>query len=320
MGLGMMMALVAAGSAPSQTREIVVVDTSTAVFQEIMSIPERSIPPALVSGAHAIAIVPNVLKAGFLVGGRFGRGVLLVRDASGGWSNPIFLTIGGGSFGFQIGAQATDLILVFKNQRSLRSFLGGKGKVTLGADASAAAGPVGRTLSAGTDVTLASEILTYSRSRGLFAGISLEGAVLSLDWQANVAFYGKVISPGEILAGANLTVPQSAVRLKAWLDHYTTPPAPARPALPGDGLPPSQVPADSLTPVLPAADPAVAPTVLRSTPVGVPGAGGSPAAVHVAQSADGTDPAWKRAGAEPVLVRPAQQTTLSRQYVWMQCH
>lgn len=262
--------------AVAQSRENVLVDTSTAAFREIMAIPERSIPPALVSGAHAIAIVPNVIKAGFLVGGRFGRGVLLVRDATGAWSNPIFLTIGGGSFGFQIGAQATDLILVFKNQRSLQSFLAGKGKITLGADASAAAGPVGRTVSAGTDLWLSSEILTYSRSRGLFAGVSLEGAALSLDWQANVAFYGQVKSPGEILAGAELAVPQSAVRLKAWLNHYTAGKEPAAPTGPGNDFPPTEAPAvgEVPVPVEPNPGQALAPSVLRSTPVGVSPTGG----------------------------------------------
>ncbi len=210
-----------AATVQAQFRETVTMDTATVVFQEIMGIPEQGIPPSLLSGAQAIAIVPNVIKAGFLVGGRFGRGVVVVRDQNGAWSNPVFVTIAGGSLGFQIGAQATDLVLVFKNRRSLDSFLMGRGKFTLGADAAVAAGPVGRQLEAGTDALLSSEIYSYSRSRGLFAGVSLEGAALSLDWRANVAFYGQVISPAEILAGVELKVPQAAARLKAWLSYFT---------------------------------------------------------------------------------------------------
>jgi lipid-binding SYLF domain-containing protein len=285
--------LVAVPCAPAlgQMREAATVEAATVAFHEIMRIPESGIPPALLSGSHAIAIVPNVLKASFLVGGRFGRGVVVVRDASGHWSNPIFVTLGGGSFGFQAGAQATDLVLVFRNRRSLDGFLAGRGKFTIGADASAAAGPIGRTLSAGTDVRLASEILTYSRSRGLFAGVSLDGSALALDWQANVAYYGKVIGPGEILAGADVPVPASAAKLKAWLNHYTGPgePTPKPPSVvPGDdppavidppssGAPPTDprvIPGSPVTPIDPptviepsaSAAETTRPVVLRSTP------------------------------------------------------
>lgn len=249
--------LVFAGTAHAQTREAVLVDTATAVFHEIMAIPEQGIPPALLGGAHAIAIVPSVIKAGFLVGARFGRGVLVVRTPDGRWSRPVFLTLGGGSFGLQAGAQATDLVLVFRNQRSLNGFLAGKGKFTLGADASAAAGPVGRQVGAATDVGLSSEILTYSRSRGLFAGLSLEGAALALDWQANVAYYGKVLGPGEILGGAEVAEPPSSARLRAWLEHYGAGGTTAPPTAP---TPPPGPPAAPASPV-PAGG-----SVLRSTP------------------------------------------------------
>lgn len=211
------------GSARAQYRETATVDTATVCFYEVMGIPEESIPPTLLSGAQAIAIVPGVLKVGFLGGIRHGRGVLLIRTPDGGWSNPVFVAITGGSFGFQAGASATDLILVFKNRRSLNSFLRGHGKFTLGADAAVAAGPVGRQAEAGTDALLSSEIYSYSRSRGLFAGISVEGAALTLDWQANVNYYGEVLSPPAILAGAEVKVPKSAARLKGWLDYYTKP-------------------------------------------------------------------------------------------------
>lgn len=210
-------------NARGQYRETATVDTATVCFYEVMGIPEDSIPPNLLSGAQAIAIVPGVLKVGFLGGIRHGRGVLSIRQTDGGWSNPVFVTITGGSFGLQAGASATDLILVFKNRRSLDSFLRGHGKFTLGADAAVAAGPLGRLAGAGTDALLSSEIYSYSRSRGLFAGVSLEGAALTLDWQSNVNYYGQALSPQAILAGAEVEVPKSAARLKGWLDFYTKP-------------------------------------------------------------------------------------------------
>ncbi len=223
--LALVVALIGpARPALAQYRETVTVDTSTVCFYEVMGIPEQSIPPALLGGAQAIAIVPGVLKAGFLGGIRFGRGVLLVRTVDGRWSNPVFVTLTGGSFGLQAGAQATDLILVFKNRRSLDSFLNGHGKFTLGADAAVAAGPLGRQVEAGTDALLSSEIYSYSRSRGLFAGVSLEGAAFTLDWRANVNYYGEVLSPSAVLTGAEVNVPKSAARLKGWLDYYTRPP------------------------------------------------------------------------------------------------
>jgi lipid-binding SYLF domain-containing protein len=206
--------------AAAQVREALTMDSATAVVQEIMAIPEQGIPPELLGGAQAIAIIPSVLKAGFLVGGRHGRGVLLVRDPAGAWSNPAFVQITGGSFGFQAGVQATDLILVFKNRRSLESFLLDRGKFTLGADAAVAAGPVGRHLEAGTDVRLSSETYAYSRSRGLFAGLALEGAALALDRRSVMTYHGVVVSPSEVLSGAGVPVPASAARLKAWPEHY----------------------------------------------------------------------------------------------------
>jgi lipid-binding SYLF domain-containing protein len=212
-------------AALGQGRENATVETARGVLADMVRLPEQGIPPALLSRAQAIAIIPGVIKAGFLVGGRFGRGIVMVRDAAGNWSNPVFVTLGGGSFGFQAGAQSTDLILVFRNRRSVDSFLLGRGKFTLGADASVAAGPLGRTLGAGTDVTLASEILSYSRSRGLFAGVSLDGSAVALDWASNVDFYGEVAGPAAILGGAPVTVPESAQRLKAALRTATGAPA-----------------------------------------------------------------------------------------------
>ncbi len=209
--------------ARAQSRETSAVDSSTVVLRECMAIPEDGIPPALIEGAQAMVIVPGVLKVSFLGGVRYGRGVLLVKGLDGHWSNPVFVTVTGGSAGFQAGVQATDMILVFKNRGSLESFLRGRGKFTLGADAAVAAGPVGRQAEAGTDILFSSEIYSYSRSRGLFAGVSLEGAALALDWQSNVDYYQTVVSPPEILAGADVSVPRSAAWLKGWLDYYTRP-------------------------------------------------------------------------------------------------
>ncbi len=162
-----------------------------------------------------------MVKVGFILGGRFGKGVVLRRGTSGvGWSEPVFLTLTGGSVGFQIGAQATDVILVFKNRRGLDSLV--NGKFTLGADAAVAAGPVGRNAAAATDVQLKSEILSYSRSRGLFAGVALDGSVLEIDQSANASYYGKeAITAGEIFEGGAPRHPDEAARLRATLSRYS---------------------------------------------------------------------------------------------------
>ncbi len=190
---------------------------SIEVMEQITSIPEQSIPPALLRNAEGIAIIPNVIKAGFILGGRYGAGVAMVRERDGEWSNPIFITITGGSIGWQIGAQSTDIILVFKSRRSVENLIGGK--FTLGADASIAAGPVGRHAEAGTDIQFRSEIYSYSRSRGLFAGLALEGAGLSVDDDADDTLYGRV-SPRDILAG-KVKAPESVERLRRLMNKIS---------------------------------------------------------------------------------------------------
>ncbi|ORJ60482.1 lipid-binding SYLF domain-containing protein [Geothermobacter hydrogeniphilus] len=168
------------------------------VVHEINKIPEQGIPPALLNDAYGLAIIPGMLKAGFIIGGKFGNGVLLTRGTSGRWNNPVFVSLIGGSFGWQIGAQSTDVILVFMTEKSINDVF--EGKITLGVDAAIAAGPVGRRVEGSTDITLKAEILSYSRSRGLFAGVSLEGASLAVDDDADGAFYGREgIRPDEIL-------------------------------------------------------------------------------------------------------------------------
>ncbi len=197
------------------------VQASTAVMKEIMGIPECAIPPSLLSCAHGIAIFPDLLKAGFIFGARYGTGVLLVRNEDGNWGNPVFFRLVGGSFGWQIGAESTDVILVLKSIRSLDAICGGK--FTLGGDASIAAGPVGRQAEAGTDVLLRAEILSYSRSRGLFLGLSLEGAAMQVDYDSTASFYNTPgLMPTDILRNRSMvTPPPAAGELRYVLDWYS---------------------------------------------------------------------------------------------------
>src|SRR3972149_5037945 len=176
------------------------VESATEVLSKITEIPERAIPPALRADAQGIAVSPGVIKVGFVVGGQYGRGVLVCRGKGGECSNPVFISLMSGSIGWQIGAESTDFVLVFKTPRSVEGIM--KGKYTLGADAGVAAGPVGRVAKAATDIELKAEIYSYSRSRGLFAGISLEGSSLQGDAKSNAAFYEKEnVHPSGILSG-----------------------------------------------------------------------------------------------------------------------
>jgi len=181
------------------------VTRAEAVLQEIMAIPARRIPADLLRDAQGVAIIPGVIKIGFIAGVRRGHGVVLTRDRDGDWTLPQFVTLTGGSVGWQVGAQSTDVVLVFRTARSLEGLR--RGQFTIGADAAAAAGPVGRNASAATDIQLRAEILSYSRSRGLFAGVALDGSVLEIDQEANRRFYG---DPNQRPAPP---VPPSAVRL-----------------------------------------------------------------------------------------------------------
>lgn len=205
----------------ASSREVAKVNDAIEVLEEIMAIPEKGIPPALLSNAQGIAIIPGVIKAGLILGGRHGSGILIVRDNEGGWSSPSFVTITGGSIGWQVGVQSTDIILVFRSKRSIDNIM--KSKFTLGADVSIAAGPVGRQVEAGTDVQLKAEIVSYSRSRGLFAGLSLEGAALQIDDEANEAFYGKKsVQVSDIFTNKDIKAPDVVNKLKKILAKYTT--------------------------------------------------------------------------------------------------
>ncbi|NIL96699.1 MAG: Ysc84 actin-binding domain protein [Planctomycetales bacterium] len=203
----------------AQSRQEATVRAATSVLNEIMAVPAKRIPAFLLSGAEGVAIVPGVVKGGLVVGVRHGRGVLLTRNEDKSWKIPTFVVLTGGSVGWQVGVQSTDVILVFKTRNSIDGLM--KGKLTIGADAAVAAGPVGRQAAAATDARLSAEIFSYSRSRGLFAGVSLEGSVLEVDHGANSAYY-RASLPNIAAGGANPVVPESALQLVRTLLAYTT--------------------------------------------------------------------------------------------------
>ena len=195
-----------------------IVVSAADIMNQIMSIPEKSIPPRLLRNAKAIAIIPGVIKAGLVVGGRFGRGVLMVKNQNG-WSAPCFINLTGGSLGWQIGVQSSDIILVFKTRRGVDGIVGGK--FTLGADAAVAAGPVGRNALAATDGSLKAEIYSYSRSKGLFAGVAIDGSVLSINDDYNELYYKKEVYPTDIFKGYKIRVPRSGKVLIDTITRYT---------------------------------------------------------------------------------------------------
>ena len=199
--------ILAAAIRPAAARnEEQTIQASHEVLQQFLGLQIREIPESLLAEAHGVAIIPDVIKLGFVLGGQHGKGVVVIRERDGSWRAPLFITITGGSIGWQAGAQSTDFVLVFKTQQSVDGLL--RGKFTLGADAAVAAGPVGRRAGAATDGELKAEIYSYSRTRGLFAGVSLEGSALQVDDLANAAYYGAAM-PG----GAAPAVPQSAIKL-----------------------------------------------------------------------------------------------------------
>lgn len=165
------------------------IEDAITVLKEINEIAEQRIPPALMKQAEGIVIIPNVIKAGFVIAGNHGKGIAMVKEEDGTWSLPAFVNISGGSVGFQAGVKATDVILIFKRKQTLYELQ--NSDFTLGADASVAAGPVGRTASASTNIKFEAEILSYSRSRGVFAGVSFEGSVLNVNNKSNETFYWK---------------------------------------------------------------------------------------------------------------------------------
>jgi lipid-binding SYLF domain-containing protein len=191
-------------AAPDTSDEQERVSKAAAALDSIMASPDQEIPKELLEKAHGIAVIPNVVKGAFFAGGRFGKGLVSARDEKGQWGTPLFVDIGGGSFGLQIGVEATDLILVFTEPDGLREML--KDNLKLGADAGAVAGPVGRRVEAGTNLTFDSPIYSYSRNKGVFAGVALDGSVLAVDDSANEEVYGKDLTGTDILLGEKATV------------------------------------------------------------------------------------------------------------------
>jgi len=189
------------------------------VFGEIMGTPDKGIPTDLLNKAECVAVFPTVVKVGFIVGGKAGRGVASCRTPSG-WSAPAFLEIKGGSFGLQIGGQATDVVLLFMNTNGLKKLV--NNKVELGADASIAAGPVGREAAASTDASMSAEILSYSRSKGLFAGISLKGSVVSAEKSDMEGTYGKSVTALQVLAAGNSRAPSEVQVFANKLSEFST--------------------------------------------------------------------------------------------------
>lgn len=195
------------------------VEDAIRVVDEMMKESDKSIPVSLIRDCAGIAIIPDVVKAGFVVGGRFGSGVVLLRTKDGGWTDPFFIDLKGGSIGWQAGVQSADVILVFKTQRSVENLT--KGKFTLGADIGIAAGPLGRQAEASTDTQLKAEILSYSRSRGLYAGLSFAGTSIQDDAKANDLFYGGPVKAAEVFGGNVPKRPEVAQRLRVELEKFS---------------------------------------------------------------------------------------------------
>jgi lipid-binding SYLF domain-containing protein len=195
-------------------------DNSAEVINEIMGTPEKGIPHDLLNKSVCVGIIPSELKGAFMIGASFGRGVLVCRRGGDGpWGAPSLFTVGGANVGFQIGGQATDFVLLVMNGRGAEKLL--QSKVKLGADASVAGGPVGRTAQGATDLQLRAEILTYSRSRGAFAGISLDGQIVKQDDDANEKLYGHRVEPNDILFKGTVAAPPAAHALDAALTQYS---------------------------------------------------------------------------------------------------
>lgn len=200
-------------SLQARSREEKRLQNSIDVLTEIVTIPDKGIPEALLKRARGIAVIPDMIRGGLGVGGRYGKGVIAVRNEDGCWTLPFFISITGGSIGAQIGGQAVNLVLVFMSRKSVEDIF--KGKYTLGADASVAAGPVGRQAGAETDIELKAEILSYSQTRGVFAGIAVQGARIGIDKSANKKLYEQSVSAEDIINGKIESPPQLATMFQS---------------------------------------------------------------------------------------------------------
>lgn len=244
--------------------------SASEVLESLQAVPERCVPPALLHDAQGVAIIPGVIKIGFGLGGRFGQGIVLARNPDGSWSNPLFITLTGGSIGWQAGVQSTDVVLVFGTRKGLDRILEGKGKLTLGSDVAVAAGPVGRQAEAATDLRLGAEILSYSRTRGLFAGVALEGAAILQDRDANAAFYQQT-RPEDVQAAEKLKA-QLAAMAGVPVQVVPSAPPPLAPPVIVAPPPPAYAPAppSTIQPPQPPTMPAPRPLPPQPVPVPVP--------------------------------------------------
>jgi len=237
----------------AQVREQARLLNASEVLEELRNARDQSIPDRLLERAYAIAVIPDLTKVAFFAGGRHGRGVLVVRDSKGRFSNPSFISMTGGSFGWQWGVQNADIVLVFTTPKGVEGIAGGK--LTLGADASVAAGPVGRTASAATDQNFRAEVYSYSRTRGAFAGLALDGTVISIDDDSNELFYKKPdVGASEIFSGAVTSNDNAVQRFMAAVA--------------------ASAGVQRTAAVTPAPQPAVTPETPASAPAAVPAAGG----------------------------------------------
>lgn len=262
-------------------QELQTVNASRNTLDQFCGLQIESIPQGMLAQAEGIAIFPNMIKGGFIFAGNYGKGVLMVRNADRSWSPPAMCAMGGGSLGFQVGVQAADIVLVFATPQSLQNLLQGN-KVTLGADASVALGPIGRQANAGTDARLGAEIYSYARSRGLFLGVSVSGADISIDNDANAKLYGRFgVTPSDVFNNRGLAIRPEVVQLV--VDLNTRSAVPVQPAAV------TAVPAGQLVPQ-PAAVPQPASVVPQQVPVtvpqAVPPATPQPAEPTIPQSAD----------------------------------
>jgi SH3 domain-containing YSC84-like protein 1 len=204
----------AADETKSEPKAVERLQSSATVLDEIMGAPDKAIPEEILGSAECVAVVPSLLKGGFIVGARYGRGVASCRTEKG-WSAPAFFTVSGGSFGLQIGGQAIDLVLLIMNKDGMKNLL--SSKFEIGADAGAAAGPVGRHAEGNTDWKMKAQVLTYSRARGIFAGLTLNGAVIKQDKDSTRQFYGRMVPFKTSLTGV-IPPPESA---RPWLESLS---------------------------------------------------------------------------------------------------
>ncbi len=258
-------------------QEVQTINASRATLDQFCGLQIESIPQGMLASAEGIAIFPNMIKGGFIFAGNYGKGVFMVRNADRSWSPPAMCAMGGGSLGFQVGVQAADIVLVFATPQSLQNLLRGN-KVTLGADASVALGPIGRQANAGTDARLGAEIYSYARSRGLFLGVSVSGADLAIDNDANARLYGRFgVTPDDVFNNRGLAVRPEVVQLVVDLNTRSAVqvPVPTVSAVPGQIVVPP-----------PVSVPQPVPTVPQPVPPPVPQPSPVPTEPTIPQSAD----------------------------------